>query len=73
LTINTDINVDTIQTNVLEVVLYDENTSRKDAFIGKGDCSLLKCGSEGFLGAEVELTVALLDEKQAPAGRMYCM
>ena len=68
LTINCDINSDQIRNNELEILIYDENNTRKDCLIGKGQSSLMICGSD--IGKEKELNINILDEKGLFAGRV---
>ena len=68
LTLNCDINRDQVINNLLEVSVFDENSTRKDSIIGKGETSLMICGSD--INNEKELNIPILDSKGKPSGRV---
>lgn len=60
LNMSTTVYSESILSQSLEILVYDENSGSKDVLIGKGSISLLKCGAK--IGEEVELHVTLTDE-----------
>jgi hypothetical protein len=60
-----------ILNNRLEIQVYDENRSRKDALIGIGSCSVLKATTIENIGKEVKLRVDLIDEEKKSSGKVY--
>lgn len=68
LSINCDINAEMVRNEKLEITVFDENTGRKDALIGSGSTSLMSCGAK--IGEEKELSIAIVDEKEKPSGRV---
>ncbi len=48
----------------LQLVVFDENSTRKDSFLGKGSVSLRKVAA-GAIGSKIEIPLELIDEKGA--------
>ena len=68
LTLGCDLSADMVKNQTLDVIVYDENTTRKDTEIGRGSCSLMKCGAD--IGVEKAITLNIVDEKGQPSGRV---
>lgn len=68
LTFSCDVLREAVQSQMLEVVAFDENTGRANALIGTGAVSLMKCAAH--LGQEVELKVKLVDAAGASSGKV---
>ena len=61
-----DVTRSILTNNKLQLTVFDENVTRKDAFLGQGSISLRKLAAA--LGNKIDIPVPLSDEKGAVCG-----
>jgi hypothetical protein len=54
----------------LEIAVYDQNTTRKDVLIGKGEASIKKAITVEYIGKEIKVSCALIDDQNKASGRV---
>jgi Ca2+-dependent lipid-binding protein len=57
-----------LETETLVVEAYDKNTTRTDAFIGRGEVKIAKAGV--IPNSDVEFEINLIDDKNKPSGTL---
>jgi Ca2+-dependent lipid-binding protein len=68
LDLHCDVTSAMLLTEKMSITVWDENRGRKNALIGRGECSLIKPGAN--MGQEVEVSVSLKDAKDKDSGRL---
>lgn len=63
-----DVTSEMLLSEKMMITVWDENKGRKNALIGRGECSLIKPGAN--IGKEVEIAVSLKDDKDKYSGRL---
>ena len=63
-----DVTSEMLLSEKMLITVWDENRGRKNALIGRGECSLIKPGAN--VGTEVEVAVSLKDQKDKDSGRL---
>lgn len=63
-----DLYRDVLESTPLEISVFDENTSRPNALIGKGSTSLVKCAH--FLANDATISLLLYDSKNKVSGKL---